>query len=86
MITVKVNLDKVDKKRLFKGKKGTYLDLVLIETPNAQYSDYMVKQSVTKEERERGVEIIVGDGRVFKKQDPTNFNNPPDELIDNFGF
>ena len=91
MISVKIDVTKIDKARLFKGEKGTYLDVVLIETPNSPYSDYMVKQSVTKEEREQGVEIILGDAKVFKKQDPTNFNNPPDELIDNsydenFGF
>ena len=53
MISVKIDFNKIDKSRLFEGKKGLYLDLVLIETPNSPYSDYMVKQSVTKEERER---------------------------------
>ncbi len=51
MITVKIDVTKIDKARLFKGAKGTYLDLILIETPNGEYGDYMVKQSVTKEER-----------------------------------
>ena len=85
MIFLKIDVTKIDKTRLFYGKKGTYLDLVAIETPNSQYADYMVKQSVTKEEREQGVEIVLGDGKIYKKQDPTNFNNPPDELIDNSG-
>ena len=85
MISLKIDVKKIDKSRLFVGKKGTYLDVVLIETPNSQYSDYMVKQSVSKEERERGVEIILGDGKIFQKQDPTNYNNPPDETIDNSG-
>ena len=83
MINVKIDFDKIDQTRLFEGKKGRYLDLVLIETPNSPYADYMVKQSVSKEEREQGVEIILGDGRVWKKQDPTNYNTPPDDLIDN---
>ena len=83
MISLKIDVTKIDKKRLFKGEKGTYLDLILIETPKSQYSDYMVKQQVTKEERERGVEIIVGDGKNFASQGPTNYNTPPDVTIDN---
>ena len=83
MISVKIDYNKIDKSRLFEGKKGTYLDLVLFPTPNSQYSDYIVKQNVSKEERERGVEIVLGDGKVFPKQDPTNFNTPPDVTIDN---
>ena len=86
MINVKIDFNKIDQARLFPGKKGLYLDLVLIETPNSQYSDYMVKQSVSKEERAQGVEIILGDGRVFKKQEPTNYNTPPDETINDGDF
>jgi len=82
MISVKIDFNKIDQSRLFQGQKGLYLDLILIETPNSPYSDYMVKQSVSKEEREQGVEIILGDGRVFKKQQPQNYNTPPDETID----
>lgn len=54
MITAKIDVTKIDKTRLFKGEKGTYLDLVLIETPNSEYADYMICESVTKEEREAG--------------------------------
>ena len=86
MISLKIDVTKIDKSRLFVGKKGTYLDVILIETPNSPYSDYMAKQNVTKEEREQGVEIIIGDGKVFKKQDPTNYNTPPDETIDEGDF
>ena len=69
MITLKIDVTKIDKNRLFKGEKGTYLNLILIETPNSQYSDYMVKQQVSKEEREKGIEIILGDGKNFVKQE-----------------
>ena len=56
MITGKINCSKIDKTRLFKGEKGTYLDVVLIETPNDQHgNDYMIVQGVTKEEREKGI-------------------------------
>ena len=82
MISAKIDFNKIDTSRLFEGKKGRYLDIILIETPNSPYADYMVKQSVTKEEREQGIEIILGDGKIFKKQDPTNYNTPPDVTID----
>lgn len=64
MITVKVNVSQVDKARLFKGAKGTYLDLILIETPNGEYGDFMVKQQVTKEEREAKLQMpILGNAK-----------------------
>jgi len=65
MILAKIDVTKIDKARLFKGEKGTYLDLVLIETPGGQYGDYMIKQSVTKEEREARKEMpILGNGKI----------------------
>lgn len=64
MIAVKIDFDKIDESKLFQGKKGRYLDLVLIPTPNGKYGDYLVKQSQTKEERERGEEVpILGNGK-----------------------
>jgi hypothetical protein len=86
MISAKIDVTKIDKSRFFKGEKGTYLDIILIPTPNSPYSDYMVKQSVSKEERERGVEIILGDAKTFTKQEPTNYNTPPDETINDADF
>lgn len=64
MITAKINVAKIDKNRLYKGEKGTYLDIILIETPNSEYQDYLIKQSQTKEEREQGLELpIIGGGK-----------------------
>ena len=65
MITLSIDVTKIDKSRLFVGKKGTYLDCVLIETPNSEYGDYMVVESVTKEEREQGKKgTILGNGKI----------------------
>ena len=68
MITCKIDVTKIEKERLFKGEKGTYLDIVLIEVPNNQYGDdYMIVQSVTKEESAQGVRgKILGNARVIK--------------------
>lgn len=64
MITAKINVTLIDKARLFKGEKGTYLDIILIPTPNGEYGDYMIKQSITKEEREAKVQMpILGNAK-----------------------
>ncbi len=64
-ISLNVNVEKVDKKRLFEGKKGRYLDLVLYETPDSEYGDYLVKQRGEKGERMP----ILGNGKYFKPKD-----------------
>jgi hypothetical protein len=44
----KIDVTKIDKARLFKGKKGVYLDLVIIETPTSKYGTHIIKQSAPK--------------------------------------
>lgn len=84
MISISINVDKINEDRLFKGEKGKYLDMVLIERTDDYGNDYMVVQSVSKEERERGVKgNILGNGRIIVKRDPINHNTPPDESFDN---
>ena len=69
MITVKLDVTKIDKALLFKGEKGIYLDLVLVETPNSQYgNDYMVVQDMPKERREKGEKSnILGNARAWNQ-------------------
>jgi hypothetical protein len=64
-ISLNVNIDKIDKKKFFEGKKGRYLDLVLFETPESEYGDYMVKQRGDKDERMP----ILGNGKYFKPKE-----------------
>lgn len=67
MILLKIDVAKIDKSKLFRGAKGTYLDLVIMENRNGtdQYgNDYMVVQGVSKEERQAGVKgAILGNGK-----------------------
>jgi len=72
MIKAKLNVTKIDKAKLYKGEKGTYLDIVLIEkTGDAYGNDYMVVQDVSKEERERGVKgAILGNGKTIGQRAP----------------
>jgi hypothetical protein len=78
-ISINVNVDKVDKGRFFSGKKGRYMDLVLFETPDSDYGDYMVKQR-----GERGEKMpILGNGKYFKpkgtkKNEPDNGDKDTD--------
>ena len=68
LIVLKVNLSSVNKEQLFKGAKGTYLDLVLRlnDEPN-QYGDHgMVTQGVSKEMRAAGVRgAILGNAKIM---------------------
>ena len=66
-IQLKIDVTKIDKARLFKGQKGTYLDaVILIRDEVDQYGNNgMIVQSVTKEEREAGVKgPILGNVKV----------------------
>jgi len=68
-LSVKIDVSKIDKSRLFKGEKGTYLDLTtFINMDEAdQYGNHgFISQSVTKEEREQKVQTpILGNVKVF---------------------
>lgn len=74
-LSVKIDVSKIDKARLFKGEKGTYLDLTtFIDLDEVgQYGDNgFISQSVSKEEREAKVQTpILGNVKVF-------FNDSPD--------
>lgn len=66
MISGKIDVTKLDKSKFFKGKKGIYADIVLIDTPNGEYGDFVIVQGVSKEEREAGVKgAILGNAKVF---------------------
>lgn len=78
MITVKIDVTKIDKNLLYKGAKGTYLDVVLFETPDDKFgNDYRVVQGVTKEARAAGVKgAILGNGKVIGGNAKPAFNKP----------
>jgi hypothetical protein len=68
-INISIDVTKIDKSRLFKGKKGTYMDVTtFIDTDNPdQYEQHgFISQSTNKEEREAGVKTpILGNCKVF---------------------
>ena len=70
MITAKIDVSKIDKDKLYKGEKGVYLNVVLIETPNSEYSDFMVVQETTREEREAGIKGgILGNAKILVREE-----------------
>ena len=68
-MSIKIDVTKIDKSRLFKGKKGTYLDLTsFIDTEEeGEYGDHgTVSQSVSQEERSSGKKMpFIGNVKVF---------------------
>lgn len=69
MISAKINCSKNDKTKLFKGEKGTYLDIVLIETPNGEYGDYLIVQELSKAERDAGKKgNILGNAKMLQQR------------------
>lgn len=55
----------IDKTKIFPGKKGKYIDIVLIDRKDDFGNDYLVIQDVTKEERAKGIRgAILGNGKI----------------------
>lgn len=68
-ISIKIDVTKIDKERLFKGEKGNYLSLTtfidLDELDNYGNNGF-ISQSTSKEEREQKVQTpILGNVKVF---------------------
>jgi len=72
-LSVRIDVTKIDKSRLYKGAKGTYLDLTtFVDTDQQdQYENNgFISQSVTKEERDAKVQTpILGNVKVIYTDD-----------------
>ena len=82
-VNLKIDVSKIEKGRLFKGAKGTYLDAqVFIDVDNVgEFGDNgMIVQQITKEERENGVKgQILGNATVFWKGQSDNNQAKPQQ-------
>lgn len=68
ILALKIDVSKIEKDRLYKGQKGTYLDaIVFVKDEDDQYGNRgMITQSVSKEEREQGVQgAILGNCKLL---------------------
>jgi hypothetical protein len=94
IIKCKIDVTKIDKSRLYKGAKGTYLDFdVITKDEPDQYGNVgMITQQISKEDREAGkkgailgnaTKIIGEIGSPKAKQDqpePIEANSATDDL------
>lgn len=68
-VSLKIDVSKIDKNRLFKGEKGMYLDAtVFVDVDQLdQYGNSgMITQDVSKDEKQQGVKgNILGNCKVF---------------------
>lgn len=70
-VSLKIDVSKIDKARLFKGQKGVYLDataFIDLDQLDEYGNSGMIFQDVSKDERAQGVKgNILGNGKVFFK-------------------
>ena len=65
-IKIKIDVTKINKERLYKGEKGTYLNAVMIEK-KTEFSDFFIVEDISKEEREAGKHgAILGNGSYMQ--------------------
>lgn len=66
-INASINLSMLDKAQIVEGKKGKYINIRLVNTPDSEYGyDYMVTQDIPKELRDQGLKgPILGNGRAY---------------------
>jgi hypothetical protein len=60
-LRIKIDVTKIDKKRLYEGKKGKYLTMtVMLDDTEDRFGNYgLVLEAVSKEEREQGTEATI---------------------------
>ena len=70
-VSLKIDVSKIDKARLFKGAKGVYLDataFIDLDELDQYGNSGMITQDVTKEEKDNKVQgPILGNSKVFWK-------------------
>ena len=86
MISVSINVSKLDKEKIVKGKDGAkYVDLILFETPGGEFGDFSVKQSSTAEERANKVRLpFLGNGKWIKPKNSEDQDTSSESGSDDF--
>ena len=71
ILKVSIDVTKIDKARLYKGKKGTYLNatILLRDEPDQYGNDGFIAEDVSKDEREPGTKgTILGNVKKIEQQ------------------
>jgi len=77
MMQIKIDVNKIDKQRLYPGKKGTYLTaaIILHDETDEYGNDGVVIEQISKEERESGHKgTILGNVKFLEKKKSTETN------------
>lgn len=80
IIRLKIDVTKIDKSAMFKGAKGTYMDVTLLENeePDQYGNDFMAVQDIGKERREAGERgPILGNAKFVIRNVPSRPNQAP---------
>lgn len=79
--TGKINVTRIDKSLLFKGEKGTYLNIAIFPNKNGvgQFGDtHFIAQEVTKEQRDSGIKgPIIGSFTMPEEAPPPQTYRKP---------
>ena len=84
-VKIKLNVSNIDKDKLFRGKKGIYLDATVfidIDQKDQYDNNGMITQDVKKEEKDAGIKgNILGNVQVFwsdnQQQPQQNYQQQP---------
>lgn len=79
IIVGKIDVTKIDKSKLFKGKKGTYLDISinLYEETNTYGDHGFIAQGVSRQDREEGKKgAILGNVKVVFESEEKSAKQP----------
>lgn len=86
-ISIKLDLKKIDKNRLYVGEKGVYLDaaIIMFDEANEFGHNGMIVQNVSEDERKAGIKgAILGNVRYISKKQVTP--EEKQEAIDDLPF
>lgn len=70
MIKLSLDVTKIKKENLIKGQKGTYLNLVIFETPDNEFSTHIAKQDLGKDSNGEYIKSdIIGSAKRWKDKE-----------------
>lgn len=71
MFSIKIDVSKILKDHLYKGRAGTYLDIAMIPSKDSKYGDsHFLVQSLNKEARDEGKRgPIIGNAKVVQRKE-----------------
>jgi len=88
-VSLSINVTKIDKSRLYEGKKGKYLDataLIDLDEVDKFGNNGFIAEQVSKQERENGVKgTILGNAKVSWKEGAQQSSTAPPSTPSNAG-